>query len=38
MYVSSSKTIMLSVEESMATKLTLKQSYFDEIVSESEED
>ena len=29
-YVSSSKTITLSVEEIMATKLTLKDSYFDE--------
>ena len=29
-YVGSSKTITLSVEEIMATKLTLKDSYFDE--------
>ena len=29
-YVGSSKTITLSVEEIMATKLTLKESYFDE--------
>ena len=29
MYVGSSKTVMLSVEEIMATKLTLKDSYFD---------
>ena len=29
-YVSSSKTITLSVEEIMATKLTIKDSYFDE--------
>ena len=30
MYVGSSKTITLSVEEIMATKLTYKDSYFDE--------
>ena len=30
MYVSLSKTITLSVEEIMATKLTRKRSYFDE--------
>ena len=39
--VGSSKTIMLSVEEIMATKLTLKESYFNEMVSNessSEED
>ena len=30
MYVGLSKTITLSVEEIMATKLTLKDSYFDE--------
>ena len=30
MYVGSSKTIMLSVEEIMATKLIHKGSYFDE--------
>ena len=30
MYIGSSKTITLSVEEIMATKLTLKDSYFDE--------
>ena len=29
MYISSSKTITLSVEEIMATKLTIKDSYFD---------
>ena len=29
-YVGSSKTITLSVEEIMATKRTLKDSYFDE--------
>ena len=29
-YIGSSKTITLSVEEIMATKLTLKDSYFDE--------
>ena len=29
-YVGSSKTIMLSIEEIMATKLTLKDSYYDE--------
>ena len=29
-YVGSSKTIMLSVEEIMVTKHTLKRSYFDE--------
>ena len=40
-YVGLSKTIMLSAEEIMATKLTLKESYFDEMVSNeslSEED
>ena len=30
MYVGSSKTITLSVEEIIATKLTLKDSYYDE--------
>ena len=30
MYVGASKTITLSVEEIMATKLTPKDSYFDE--------
>ena len=29
-YVGSSKTITLSIEEIMVTKLTLKRSYFDE--------
>ena len=29
-FVGSSKTVTLSVEEIMATKLTLKDSYFDE--------
>ena len=38
-YVGSSKTITLSIEEIMANKLPLKKPYFDEMVSnESEED
>ena len=31
MYVSSNKTITLSVEEIMATELNTKRSYFDEF-------
>ena len=40
-YIGSSKTITLSVEETMVTNLASKKSYFDkyeEMVSESEED
>ena len=37
MYVGSSKTIMLSVEEIMVTNLAAKKSYFDEYEEISDE-